>query len=228
MSGPGLVNREGDREELQGLFLWLVADETPEVVEDLAATGRDDLRAWATRWRINAPWVLDHGALVLRDLVRWPKGEPIELWRSTGQGPGWIPSVPEFRAYWDPFLPSENRDDWRVTGRRAEARARLHNLLERYLDNVEALAIGAGFEPVARRDGGGNSSISEKLRWIVWRCCRTETRERWADGGPPGWALVHKWAEKRAGHSLDLDGMKKAARDLARLIELDLPTRNLG
>ena len=182
MSGPGLVNREGDRQELQGLFLWLIADEAPEVVEDLVANGRDDLRAWAIRWQINAPFVLDHGALVLRDLARCPKDEAIELWRSTGGGPGWIPRIPEFTAIWEPFLPSETLDGRRVSGRRAEARTRLIDLLDQYMDKVEALAREAGFTPVTRRDGGGNSSISDKLRWLVQHTTKDKSWQQIANG----------------------------------------------
>ena len=167
MTGPGLTNPEGDREGLQATFIWLIGAESPEVIADLVENGRDDLTAWATRWRINAPWIVDHGALVLKDIRRWPEADAVDLWQTTCEGPGWLPPALGFRVLWDPYLPSEGEPMGRVTGTKAEAKTQIYAAVDRYLDEVERRAAVAGFKPSKRRDGGGNVPTSERLRWLV-------------------------------------------------------------
>jgi hypothetical protein len=152
---PGAYDAPGrpaSTAQARRLFLTCVARCVPAVLEDLRRSGVADLGAWAGRWHLSDPWVLDAARATIE---RWQARPSSRLrWNLDG-----VESLPEPVAEHDTTrwrLPTPDAQTEDVRGYLARVRIQAE---ERWTAHVRALRA-QGFGPGVRLD-------APHLVWLV-------------------------------------------------------------
>lgn len=166
------------------IFLGAVREHGPKVLQDLAellpSPTDEELGAWASRWHLSEPWVLE----VARDSIEWwavSKPEPL-TWSLIGPEKGaLVPPVPSLDL--GPWWP------WFETRQEAERRLRkdFPKRLKAYLDGVQASLEEQGLSrPQEKRsnlaehaDIGGDAA--QHFTWLALYQCQEMSHQTIAD-----------------------------------------------
>jgi len=244
MSRPCMTQRM-ETASLRALFLRMFSELCPELLDRLQSIAEAlpaavlehpdapealarELAPWGSECNIEAPWFLEHAAVLV---LRWRQNPSIPFFSIWCAGPtltGYIPAWPKLEITWDPSIfgssgqtvtpPTvatvgeavagdarvvfqEQMPERRavwVTGTRRQARDAIARAVRNYLDRVETLAAEAGFQAPAERTGGGNADLPERVRWLIRRVVRGESWRSIGRSAGLHWTTVWRAALKLA------------------------------